>query len=432
MVDLATLAQQLAYYQAGGKSEGQSDLEKVNTLGNTIGQSAADIDSIIKERLAIKKAQQESAPIYESEPSLPQNPADVQKQEALSGTAMNNYKAAMQSFPQLQRDTVGTAPEPVQPTPYVNPYRQYQQRTGTNPLLTVGQNKDIASLAATKAATENKTVGTNLVRQKIDLGQMVYMSSKDGSISDIKDDEHTIPLQKGQAGVQATKVAMQNNKNTAQDASVDAAAKSVIGGNAALSQFPGFGAQSMKGQVIRRVLEIQPDFDFRRNEANFSALKTYANYINSGPYQNTIKYLESVGPNLQQVLDLSGKISRTQFPLINRGVLESMRQTGDPDVVAYAAAVTEVGDQIAKILQGGGTGSPTSDAKIKQASELLNGSYTPEQLTAVAGTLGSMLENRRAALENETVKQVGGQKSAAPRPTGPPIKQKSNDPLGIR
>lgn len=429
MADIADLAQKLAFYQNGGKDPGQSEGERFNQGFSNVAAMGGNILGIVRASLAAKQAQLEQAPAYKIDPSAPQNQDEIANQQKTSDLAQANYNKAFQA----QRDSAGISPDPGQrPTPFANPNIEYQKRTGRFPLATLGQNKELASIDALRTGTENRAAGTNLVRQKIDLGQIVYMSGKDGSVSDIQDPEHNIPLQRGQVGAQSTKIAMQTNKSAEQDASIDPAAKSVISGNAALSQFPGFGANSMKGKVIRRVLELQPDFDFRKNEANFSALKTYANYINSGPYQNTIKYLESVGPNLNQVLDLSSKISRTQFPLINRGVLETMRQTGDPDVVAYAAAVTEVGDQIAKILQGGGTGSPTSDAKIKQASELLNGSYTPEQLSAVAGTLGSMLENRRAALENETVKQVGGQKSATPRPAGPQIKQKSNDPLGIR
>ena len=73
-------------------------------------------------------------------------------------------------------------------------------------------------------------------------------------------------------------------------------------------------------------------------------------------------------------------------------------KTGDPKIAAYNTVVLEVADQVAKILQGGGTGNGTSDAKLKQAQEMFDKSFTKDQITAIAGELAPLLGNRQKAL----------------------------------
>ena len=64
-------------------------------------------------------------------------------------------------------------------------------------------------------------------------------------------------------------------------------------------------------------------------------------------------------------------------------------------MAAYYTAVTEVADQVAKILQGGGAGGGTSDAKLKQASELFDKGFSKDSINAVSTTLRDLLANRK-------------------------------------
>lgn len=129
--------------------------------------------------------------------------------------------------------------------------------------------------------------------------------------------------------------------------------------------------------------------------------------------QNTLNYLGSlVGSsdgstpsNLDQLITTSKEVAKpgflgigeTSFPALNNAEQWSKLASGDPTVAAYYATLTEVSDQIAKILQGGGTGG-TSDAKLAQAQSLFDKGFTPEQISAVAGALKPLLQNRATSM----------------------------------
>lgn len=129
------------------------------------------------------------------------------------------------------------------------------------------------------------------------------------------------------------------------------------------------------------------------------ASRDYKFASNTGT-QNTLRYLNSLTGahgkpgNLDTLVDMSNKINRTQFPALNNAAVWARLQTGDPAMAAYHAAVTEVADQTAKILQGG-SGSGTSDAKLKEAQGLFAKGFTKQQIAEVASTLRTMLGNRK-------------------------------------
>lgn len=135
--------------------------------------------------------------------------------------------------------------------------------------------------------------------------------------------------------------------------------------------------------------------------------------------QNTLNYLTSLvgtsdgtggtsGGNLDQLISMSNARTDTThigsagqtvqgsqgLPALNNVSQWAKIQAGDPQMAAYYATITEVSDQIAKVLQGGGTGSGTSDAKLAQAQALFQKGFTPDQISAVAGSLKGLLTNR--------------------------------------
>jgi hypothetical protein len=140
--------------------------------------------------------------------------------------------------------------------------------------------------------------------------------------------------------------------------------------------------------------------------------------------QNTLKYLNSLtgndnkSGNLGALVSMSDKITRTEFPAINNAAAWSRLQSGDPAIAGYKAAVTEVADQVAKILQGGGSGAGTSDAKLKEAQSLLSSGFTKAQIKEVASTLRTLLANRKLEMIGDNVylkKQYGRQAATAER-----------------
>jgi hypothetical protein len=117
--------------------------------------------------------------------------------------------------------------------------------------------------------------------------------------------------------------------------------------------------------------------------------------------QNTLKYLNSLtganntGGNLQSLVDASNRVDRTDFPALNNAAAWARMEVGNKAIAQYHTAVTEVADQVAKILQGGGSGGGTSDAKLKQAQELFQTGFSKDVLKAVTGELRGLLANRK-------------------------------------
>ena len=161
------------------------------------------------------------------------------------------------------------------------------------------------------------------------------------------------------------------------------------------AELPGFGKQ--RAEVLKAATKIDPAYNAAQADRAYR-------YANASSTQNVLNYLESLtGPdnksgNLGKVIDISNSLPRTKFPPLNRPDLWAKLQAGNPAVASYYAAITETSDQVAKILQGGGSGNATSDAKLKQANDLFNKGFNTDQMSAVASTLRELLGNRKAAL----------------------------------
>ena len=150
-------------------------------------------------------------------------------------------------------------------------------------------------------------------------------------------------------------------------------------------------------------LAAADDYSMKHYGVHFSPAQAGIDYkfAMNPSTQNTLKYLNSLtgadnrSGNLGELVNLSNKIKRTQFPALNDTAAWARLQAGDPQMAAYFAAVTEISDQVAKIMQGGGSGSGTSDAKIKQAMELFDKGFNKDQISAISGELRNLLANRK-------------------------------------
>jgi hypothetical protein len=138
---------------------------------------------------------------------------------------------------------------------------------------------------------------------------------------------------------------------------------------------------------------------------NIAQAQTDYKFANQPATQNTLKYLNSLTGgqdptkgNLAELENQSNRINRTSFPPLNKAEAWAKLESGDPGIVAYRTVVTEVADQVAKILQGGGTGAGTSDAKLRQAQELFDTGFSKQQIQAVIAELRPLLNNRRDSL----------------------------------
>ncbi len=208
--------------------------------------------------------------------------------------------------------------------------------------------------------------------------------------------------QKQQSGAVAPQGTSKNNIAGAvtpkkEDTALDAQAKMIVEGRMDPSQV------SRRGATWGTIMAKADKYSQEKYGEPFDVAKASEDYkyaSNVGT-QNTFKYLNSLTGNhgskgnLDKLIDVSNTISRTDFPAINDLAAWSRMQTGDPKMAAYHTAVTEVADQVAKILQGGGTGVGTSDAKLQQAQGLFKTGFSKQSMEEVASTLRDLLGNRK-------------------------------------
>lgn len=185
-----------------------------------------------------------------------------------------------------------------------------------------------------------------------------------------------------------------------------------------LSLVGGMGATGVKFKqaVIADVLKNEPKFDFTEAESNFQFGK------NTGT-QNTVRYIDTVQESMPLVLASAQKLQNGRVRSINALINAGKNQLNDVDLKKFQTDVLFVADEIAKILQGGGTGSGTSDAKLRQAGEILNTSDTPASIAAALGEAQTILGYRRGNITKGTYmedKSPAPAASTAPTPNATP------------
>lgn len=183
------------------------------------------------------------------------------------------------------------------------------------------------------------------------------------------------------------------------------------------------------------VAQADRDYKFANNKTTQDTLNYLGSLVGSDDGSGNI-----TGGNLDDLVTLSNGITRTSFPAINDIAAWTRYSTGDPNIAAFQATATEVADQVAKILQGGGGGG-TSDAKLQQAANLFNTGFTKDQLIATVNALKPLLANRAKSMigDNAYLSDYADQFGIEQDLPGgvPPttsqtlIQQGASDPIGI-
>lgn len=173
--------------------------------------------------------------------------------------------------------------------------------------------------------------------------------------------------------------------------------------------FGGFGAQgqAFKRMVVKELTKIDPNFNFEEAESTYGLVKSPA-------FQNTVRYMDSVQESIPLVIDRANKLANGNIRGINALVNAGKNQFNGVDLKKFQTDRTLVADEIAKILQGGGTGSGTSDAKLKQASEILGSTDSPRAIAAAMGEVQSLIGYRRKAMTRGTYMEGTQAKGAEP------------------
>jgi hypothetical protein len=131
--------------------------------------------------------------------------------------------------------------------------------------------------------------------------------------------------------------------------------------------------------------------------------------------------------NLNVALGYMQKVDPGQIPIVNQMVAQGKAVTGDPNIVAYAQALTTASREYERLVTG-----PNSNAQLlagaqEQAAKLLTTAQTPDQVKAVANVMQTDITNsiQSARAELATLSQdlrgttpLSGSISAAPAPAG--------------
>jgi len=157
-------------------------------------------------------------------------------------------------------------------------------------------------------------------------------------------------------------------------------------------------------QVQEAALKQNPDFSFEEAESEYQLTKSPA-------FQNTVRYMDSTIESMPRVQAAANRLANGRVRAINALLNAGKNQVNNVDLKKFKTDVLFVADEIAKILQGGGTGSGTSDAKLRQASEILSASDSPAAIAGALEEAAAMMGNRRRALTRGTYLE-----RAAPNP----------------
>jgi hypothetical protein len=194
---------------------------------------------------------------------------------------------------------------------------------------------------------------------------------------------------------------------------VQGAVQAILSGRMAPSQLTlvgGMGSRGVKFKqaVVAGVNKQNPEFNWQQAESGYK-------FGSSAATQNTVRFLDNIEKTLPVLQQASNDFKRSGVRVINKALLASKSQFGNTDVVKFEFARNILADEIAKILQGGGTGSGTSDAKLHQALDLLGGDMTPQQFDTALSVAKELLGTRRESLTKGTFmerKPGGAEKSA--------------------
>lgn len=175
-----------------------------------------------------------------------------------------------------------------------------------------------------------------------------------------------------------------------------------------LQLFGGFGAagQSFKRMVLLEAKKLNPDFNFEEAQSTYDLVK-------SPSFQNTVRYMDSVVESMPRLQATANQLGNGNVRSLNALINAAKDQANSVPLKKFKTDVLFVSDEIAKILQGGGTGSGTSDAKLKQAGEILSTSDSPRAIAAALGEAAALMGNRRSALTRGTYLEHKGPAQAA-------------------
>jgi hypothetical protein len=207
----------------------------------------------------------------------------------------------------------------------------------------------------------------------------------------------------------ALKKIQEGQQPTREDAS--AVAHQIISHQLAPSQLTLFGGgmgtagAAFKRMVGAEAIKLDPTFNWEEAESTYQLAKSPA-------FQGTVRYMDSVRESMPRLQQAANALANSSVRFVNGIKNLTKEQLNDPTLKAFKTDVLLVGDEVAKILQGGGTGSATSDAKLNQAASILSTADSPKSIAAALNEIQALIGFRRTALTRGTYLEEKGAPTA--------------------
>jgi hypothetical protein len=160
-----------------------------------------------------------------------------------------------------------------------------------------------------------------------------------------------------------------------------------------------------RGNQYTPILNAAREYSMKKYEVPFDLAKAQEDYkfASDSRTQNRLKYMNSLvgdertgtAGNLDLLIQYSNKVNRTDFPALNNVAAWAKLESGNTDIIKLHNAAVDAADQFANIMSGGGSGSATSDAKIKQGMDMFSQKFSKDQMKASASSVKDMLNNRK-------------------------------------
>lgn len=134
-----------------------------------------------------------------------------------------------------------------------------------------------------------------------------------------------------------------------------------------------------------------------------------------GNSANVLAFERTALNNAALAVRLSAKVGNGSIPIFNAWKNAADKNTGDPAISAFNAAVETFANEYAKVTTSATGGGVTSDTARAHASALINSSQSPDQFIATIQTLAEDMRNRRKGLltqRQEILNRISGPKFA--------------------
>ena len=162
----------------------------------------------------------------------------------------------------------------------------------------------------------------------------------------------------------------------------------------AQAQFKARGVNGMPA-IQREMQKIEPNFNWEEAQGTYDL-------AHSPGMQTTVRYMDYVNSVVPKIISAADALNNGKVRSINAVKNWAANQLNGVDIAKFNTDRVELGDAIAKVLQSGGTGSGTSDAKLNQGMSLIKDTDDPQVVRAVAGEVQGLIQNRRNTLTRGT------------------------------